>query len=261
MRIILPSINNDVPAKIEVIALSELSSEQMKEASRSNLNSNENSPVFVYNGPKINPNIADFEELRACGLSKFASENIIKYRNSGGYFNDMDDVKKIYGIDSITLIRLKEVFKFEVAATPQTDIQVKKHSAETLIVELNSADSLALIPVPGIGNVLAARIIKYRNQLGGYTSMDQLTEVYGITQEKLDKLRLHLKIDLSLIRKIDLNTMKEFELAKHPYLTNYQAKAIVKLRQSKGTSITTEDLILNNILNEEELEKLIFYIQ
>ena len=87
-------------SKIEVIALGELSSTQTPESFAGNYKRDSDIQVFNYSGPKIDPNVAEFNELGACGLSKFACENIIKYRENGGYFFQLEDLKKIYGIDS-----------------------------------------------------------------------------------------------------------------------------------------------------------------
>ena len=151
---------------------------------------------------------------------------------------------------------------FEIKAQPPIkEYKSPIENYKILEVELNSADSIDLLPLPGIGKVLSGRIIKYRDLLGGFYTLNQLTEVYGVKKEFLDKIKPNIQIDESLIRKLDLNTLKESELAKHPYISNYQAKAIIKFRQLEGKLVNPEDLILNNILSAEELERLKPYIQ
>ena len=71
-------------------------------------------------------------------------------------------------------------------------------------LELNSADSATLVAVPGIGPAFARGILKYREKLGGYHSLDQLAEVY-VLKDKPDavaKLKDRLVLDTLMMRQI-----------------------------------------------------------
>ena len=56
-------------------------------------------------------------------------------------------------------------------------------------VNLNDADEAALDALPGIGPATAAAIIQHRQQIGRFTSVDQLLDVRGIGEAKLEQLR------------------------------------------------------------------------
>lgn len=73
------------------------------------------------------------------------------------------------------------------------------------ILELNTCDSASLESLPGLGPVLSARIIKYRNLLGGYASVDQLKEVYGLSEDTYNLVSGFLRADPALVRKIQIN--------------------------------------------------------
>lgn len=103
------------------------------------------------------------------------------------------------------------------------------------IIEINSADSLALDELPGIGPSFAKRIIKYRQMLGGYAYPAQLKEVFGMDSTRLAGFIKLIRIDSSGIRKLDLNKATFKELLAHPYLEYEQVKAIVRFRDKKGT--------------------------
>ena len=62
-------------------------------------------------------------------------------------------------------------------------------------IPINKADEELLITIPGIGPVLAKRIIEFRGQHGRITAIEELDEVKGIGPAKLEKLKAHLVID------------------------------------------------------------------
>ena len=63
------------------------------------------------------------------------------------------------------------------------------------LVNLNSASAERLVCLPGIGEVLAGRIIAYREEHGPFASVEELTEVYGIGEGKLEAIRERVFVD------------------------------------------------------------------
>lgn len=102
------------------------------------------------------------------------------------------------------------------------------------VVELNSADTTVLKKVPGIGTAFANRIIKYRELLGGYYTVSQLQEVYGIDEEKYAALAVWFETDTSLVRKLAVNELTFESLSRHPYLNYKQARVITRTYERKG---------------------------
>jgi DNA uptake protein ComE-like DNA-binding protein len=102
------------------------------------------------------------------------------------------------------------------------------------IIEINSADSVTLDELPGIGPAFARRIIKYREMLGGFAYPEQLKEVYGMDSARLSGFIKQIRIDTSGIRKMDINKATFKELLAHPYLEYEQVKAIARFRDKKG---------------------------
>jgi competence protein ComEA len=56
-------------------------------------------------------------------------------------------------------------------------------------VNLNSADEAALDALPGVGPATAAAIVEHRARIGRFTTVDQLLDVRGIGEAKLEQLR------------------------------------------------------------------------
>jgi DNA uptake protein ComE-like DNA-binding protein len=117
-----------------------------------------------------------------------------------------------------------------------------------------------LLPLPGIGPVFAGRLIKYRGLLGGYSSVDQLMEVYGMSLETFDMIADRIAIDTTLIIKMDLNSATFRELLRHPYLEYEDVKALVNYRDFAGSIQSLQELEDNFILPDSVLNRVIPYI-
>jgi competence protein ComEA len=79
-------------------------------------------------------------------------------------------------------------------ATSLSPSQAKRSTKpQPKIVHLNSATEADLIQLPGIGPALAKRIIEYRRQIGGFKSVEQLLEVRGIGEKKLEQIRPYVR--------------------------------------------------------------------
>lgn len=107
-----------------------------------------------------------------------------------------------------------------------------KRTEKDVMVELNSADTLQLQELRGIGPGFARRIVKYREKLGGYYAKEQLMEVYGFTDSLYKQVSPHVTVDASKIQKLNINELGIAELKRHPYISFFEAKAIVEYRNS-----------------------------
>lgn len=195
---------------------------------------------------RFDPNTATLDTLVMLGLSPAQARVVIKYRSAGGRFRKPDDLARIYVLDSELVQSL-----IPWIAIQSAECSLKQPSSDSLsaqMVELNTADSAQLVNLRGIGPVLARRIVRYRNLLGGFYTIEQLDEVYGINSELVTKLSHQLVLDTSLIRRINLNTVSYELLKKHPYITTYQAKAIIYYRNRAGKIRTADELLSNKLL-------------
>ena len=131
---------------------------------------------------------------------------------------------------------------------------------EGTVVELNTADTTILKKVPGIGSAFAKRIVGYRNLLGGYYSVTQLSEVYGIDEEKYNSLVTWFSADPSFISALAVNNLSQDSLRRHPYINYNQAKIISQLRKQKGKLNGWENLQLLEEFGEEDKIRLQHYL-
>lgn len=136
--------------------------------------------------------------------------------------------------------------------------KTEKYPAGT-IVELNTADTTILKKVPGIGSTFARRIVKYRDLLGGFYTVSQLREVYGIDDERYQSLEKWFHADPAFIARLPINYLPSDSLAKHPYLSYQQARCIYRLRKQKGKLSGWENLHLMEEFSDIDKERLKSY--
>jgi DNA uptake protein ComE-like DNA-binding protein len=213
---------------------------------------------------KFDPNHASIEELRAQGIPAPIAHRISNYRLKGGVFCMATDLYKIYGIDSLLVQELLRWIVIEDYRKPRQTIDAKSDSSSSakrkVQVEINTADSIAFAWLPGIGPVLSRRIINYRNVLGGFYTIKQLNEVYGISDSLLMTFADNLTVDTSKISRLALNSASLSDLRKHPYINAYEARAILSYRELIGPFTAYDQLIDNYILSEENYRKVRSYL-
>lgn len=150
--------------------------------------------------------------------------------------------------------RFSEIRKFDDRKKPIKNALVP--------FDINTADTIILRQVRGIGSVLSKRIIKYRNQLGGFTSKRQLNEVYGLKDSVLIALDSLAIIDTNYLPDlININNLDETELKRHPYINYKMAKAITTYRFQHGNFNSIDDLKRVILLDSLDIKKLIPYLE
>jgi len=123
-------------------------------------------------------------------------------------------------------------------------------------VDLNRADTTLLKKVPGIGSAFARRIVGYRNLLGGFYSVEQLKEVYGMEEERFLQIEPFFLIDKSHIRQRKIDALSPDSLLKHPYLNYPRQRAITRKLKQQGQISGWEEFILLEEFTPDDIEKL-----
>jgi len=129
------------------------------------------------------------------------------------------------------------------------------------LIDMNKCDSAALEHLPGIGPVLSARVIKYRHLLGGFVSVSQLKEVYGLSEETYNLIAVRVFADSADVKKININKAEFKDLIRYPYINRYDVQAILKYRELKGKISGMSDLIENKLLTIEKAVKVRPYLK
>ena len=217
----------------------------------------------VFDEPELfyfDPNTATEEELIRLGIQWNVCRTLVNYRIKGGRFRQSSDLKKVYGLTEEDYARLEPYIVIRSDHSDMRTDTVTESRDVFMPLELNSADTSDLKALKGIGSILSNRIVKFRRLLGGFYSADQLREVYGISDSLYLSLRPLIVIEPATIEKINVNTADHAHLAKHPYIGTYYAEGILLYRTEKGRINGFDELVKNNLLPPEHLEKIIYYI-
>jgi DNA uptake protein ComE-like DNA-binding protein len=183
----------------------------------------------------FNPNTISFDSMLILGLPNKTAAQIVGYRNKGGRFFKKENLLKIYSVDSNLYERIKPFVQIPKQKKENQEYKSDtNYIKKTLLIELNSADTLDLQQLYGIGPEFARNIVKYRELLGGYLNKTQLKEVYGMTEERFQGFESQIEVNPTLIKKLNINTATLKQLMKHPYIDFSIAKRIILLKKDKG---------------------------
>ncbi|GHB34100.1 ComEA family DNA-binding protein [Mongoliitalea lutea] len=128
-------------------------------------------------------------------------------------------------------------------------------------LDFNEADSIVLQIVPGIGQTMAGRIVKFREGLGGMWEKEQLLDVFGMSPEVMERVFDYFEFSPGIYRKVAINEWDASTLANHPYITYGAAKVIVAYRTQHGPYQQAEDLMKVKIFTEDWVEKVKPYLE
>lgn len=185
---------------------------------------------------RFNPNTVSVEDLQRLGFSEKQALSIDNYRQKGGRFRRPSDFARSYVVADSVFARLE----------PFIDIPR---------IDINRADSTTLLTLPGIGPFFAGKMVQYRTQLGGYSTVEQLLEIWHFDEEKLSGMRD--LITCSEAPAFTLWTLPEPELARHPHLSRSEAHGIVLFRQHhRPDECTLDGLHAAGILSDEHYRRL-----
>lgn len=222
----------------------------------------------------FDPNTADSTELLALGLEPWQVRNIYKYRAKGGVFRKKEDFGRVYGLtnrqyrDLAPLIRIGSDYQPYTSrgyqnvpygeapdSVPGRRFPAKLRQGER--IDLNDADTVLLLKVPGIGLYFARQIVHNRKMLGGFYSVRQLLEIQDMPEEALP----YFEVNPAKVHRLNVNKLSLVELRRHPYINYYQAKAIVDYRRLYGEIHDMGQLKLMKYFTPDDFERLRHYIE
>ncbi|MFD0939483.1 helix-hairpin-helix domain-containing protein [Pedobacter boryungensis] len=255
-------ISNEEQAAIQKLILVSQQEPNYYAKMRSQVEDSEVNPTITLF--KFDPNVIDVEDWQKLGLSIKQAQSIVNYRNKGGKFYKPEDLKKMYTISPKKYEQLVPYITIENTNTKYIKQEYAKQAPyikkELVIVEINSADTLQLDEIKGIGAAFTRRIAKYRDKLGGFYKKEQLLEVFGLDSIKFNEIKDQIKIDANNLKKININTAEFDDLKNHPYLKYKQINAIIQYRKQHGKYNDIADLKKVAILTPQIIQTIAPYL-
>lgn len=272
-----PKRVEELMAKIEVKESDKKEAFKDRYANKYEKYDSDNYPSKPIRLSPFDPNQASEAQLEELGIQKWMVKRIINYRTKGGQFRKKEDLQRIYDFPSDLYSKLEPYITlpersasgggFASFPKPEANSEVKtatstpsKESFKPVAFDLNRADTNDLKKLKGIGSKLSARIIKYRDMVGGFYSENQVKEVFGLDSIVVDEILKFGTIKNPSLKKIKINevTVEEF---KHFYIRPYVAKSIIAYRQQHGNFTAKKDFEPIKLLDAKTLDKIFPYFE
>ena len=173
------------------------------------------------------------------------------FRKENKYVNSSQEFQNVTTISDSLLNVMSPYFKFpdwvnkkkEYKAFKKYPNQAFAKKEKIVLIDINQATKEDLIKIYGIGEAISVRILKQKEVLGGFVSMEQMKDVWGLSPEVIENLNSHFKVSvLPNFKKIDINNASLKELSQFYYFKYPLAKEIVTYRSMKGNISNIEDL-------------------
>jgi len=184
----------------------------------------------------FDPNTLDSAGFVRLGMPPKALRGLLNWRRKGKRFRKAEDLQPLYNLPAECYARLAPLIRIE-SGSVESRYQRPSWPRESppADIDLNTADSATLDRwVPGIGAVLAKKIVARRQALGGFRNVEQLMEVYKFPDTSMEKLRQRLSVDPATCRLLNLNTVTLERLAAHPYIGEKIGRNIILFREALG---------------------------
>lgn len=222
----------------------------------------------------FDPNMVSVAEMDSLGFPRRVLHNLVKYREHNGQFRIKQDIRKIYGFTDSMFNRfepfidlpderpivLNKNWKRKEPNGIYRDVIRKKKKPEPKIVDINTASQDELYVPQYVGKRRAEEILKYREILGGFYSVEQLGEIWCFADSIIPELQRSYYCHADSLTKAPIASMSYQRLVSHPYIDKYQAKHIVQANKISSKPLALHDLLINHILDSLTYSRLKHYM-
>ena len=202
----------------------------------------------------FNPNyITDYKGYKL-GMSLQEIDRLLAFRKENRFVNSPKEFQNVTKISDSLLNVMTPYFKFpDWVTNKKKDTKFKEYKVyqnrayakkeKIILIDINQATKEDLVKIYGIGEAISVRILKQKETLGGFVSMEQMKEIWGLSPEVIENLNMHFKvIALPRFKKVEINNASLKELSQFHYFRYALAKQIVTYRSMNGNIRNIEDL-------------------
>ena len=231
----------------------------------------------------FDPNTVDSLTLIGFGLKPWKVRNFLHYRKAGKVFRSAEEMGKTHGWTEEDVERVREYVRVEEEygkgkrlfggtekGQPGWEGRNEKYGKDgkrwddwksnkfhTLTkVDVNTADTAMLRRIPGVGAKISEAIVRYREKLGGFYSVEQLREIKMVSPELLE----WMEVSSPNVQKIPVNEASFQALNSHPYISYEQTKALLQYIRLYGKVKDEQALLETGIFTKEDVERLKPYL-
>ncbi len=205
----------------------------------------------VYKQYPFNPNFISDYKGYTLGMSVEEIDRLHAYREKNKYVNSAEEFQTLTKVSDSLLSTMVSYFKFpewvknKKSKASYVNYNDRKRVKMTLVKQdINAATAAQLVKVYGVGEAYSKRILDYRSKVGAFISMDQIGEVWGLSDDAIQGVREHFEIgERTVVKKLDINNASIKEISKFPYFNYKVSRSIVIYRSMNGEFEKIEDLL------------------
>ncbi|UJH68064.1 helix-hairpin-helix domain-containing protein [Allomuricauda sp. SCSIO 65647] len=212
---------------------------------------------------RFNPNFISDHRGYVLGMSVDEIDRLHNYRAQDKWINSVEGFQKVTQVSDSLLAAISPYFKFPEWASRQRSQNsgTRQGLISAPIADLNAATAEDLKTIYGIGDKLSARIIKFRNRLGGFLVNGQLNDVYGLEKDVAKRVFEHFQVlNPPPIKKININTATKDEMVGLVYIGYDLADEIITYRQKNGRIDSFDDLAAIQGFPSEKIDRIKLYL-
>ncbi|WP_076456492.1 ComEA family DNA-binding protein [Zobellia uliginosa] len=218
----------------------------------------------------FNPNyITDYKGY-TLGMSIDEIDRLHRFRKAGKFVNSVEGFQEVTGVSDSLLRAISPYFKFPdwVQKKERTrrgvatsGIRERNYGVNLEVRDLNAVTAQELQEIDGIGETLSARIVKFRNRLGGFLVNEQLYDVYGLKPEVVERTLGRFQVlKKPVVEKININTASAKSLSKLVYIQKGVAESIVNYRNDNGNLVSFDELSKIENFPIEKIDRIKLYL-
>ena len=203
----------------------------------------------------FDPNKVDSLDAIALGIPARQVKSLLHYRQKGGYFKNPDDFAKLYGLSPDLFQQLKPFIRMQERVHKNAWSNYSSKFGNALpdwTIDMNKADAQEWISKANLSEQMAKRILAYKNYLGFYARVQQIKNVYGMTDSLFQTLRSHLRVGVTHHYLLNVNAMQFKDWKNLGIFSDAQIWALLKMRRENGGKLSWTQLVILGDLGEEE---------